>query len=122
MSLVARHLEANGIATVVMGCAKDIVENCGVSRLLFTDFPLGNPCGEPFNVDQQKRIFSMALDLLEAAKAPRSTVQTPFIWPHGDEWKELFMTKDRPFLDEKATENWNRAKEAYRQLKKEGKV
>ena len=27
VSLVARHLEANGIATVVMGCAKDIVEH-----------------------------------------------------------------------------------------------
>src|SRR4051812_32897543 len=27
MSLAARHLEANGIATVIMGCAKDIVEH-----------------------------------------------------------------------------------------------
>jgi len=122
VSLVARHLEANGIATVVMACAKDIVEYCGVARLLFTDFPLGNPCGEPFNVEQQREIFLMALDLLESAKAPRTTVQTPFIWPHGDKWKELFMTKDQPFLDEKATENWMQAKEKYRQLKKEGKV
>ena len=38
-SLVARHLEANGIATVVMGCAKDIVEHAGVPRFLFSDFP-----------------------------------------------------------------------------------
>ena len=26
MSLAARHLEANGLPTVIMGCAKDIVE------------------------------------------------------------------------------------------------
>ena len=29
VSLVARHLEANGIPTIVMGCAKDIVEHVG---------------------------------------------------------------------------------------------
>jgi len=35
VSLVARHLETNGIPTVVLGCAKDIVEHCGVPRFLF---------------------------------------------------------------------------------------
>ena len=34
VSLVARHLEANGISTVVMGCAKDIVEHAAVPRFL----------------------------------------------------------------------------------------
>ena len=47
VSLVARHLEAHGIATVVMGCAKDIVEHAGVPRFLFSDFPLGNSAGKP---------------------------------------------------------------------------
>jgi hypothetical protein len=122
VSLVGRHLEANGIPTVIMGCAKDIIEYCGVPRYLFTDFPLGNPCGEPFNVKQQREIFLMALDLLESARAPRTTVQTPFIWPHGDKWKELFMTKEQPFLDEEEEEKMDRAKERYRQLKKEGKI
>ena len=32
LSLVARHLEANGISTVVMGCAKDIVEHAAVPQ------------------------------------------------------------------------------------------
>jgi hypothetical protein len=122
VSLVGRHLEANGIPTVIMGCAKDIIEYCGVPRYLFTDFPLGNPCGEPFNVKQQREIFLMALDLLESARAPRTTVQTPFIWPHGDKWKELFMTKEQPFLDQEEEEKMDRAKERYRQLKKEGKI
>ncbi len=36
LSLAARHLEAGGIATVVMGCAKDIVEHVGVPRFLFS--------------------------------------------------------------------------------------
>ena len=38
VSLVARHLEANGIPTVVMGCAKDIVEHAAVPRFLFSRF------------------------------------------------------------------------------------
>jgi hypothetical protein len=105
-----------------MGCAKDIVEHCGVARFLFTDFPLGNPCGEPFNVEQQKKIFSMALDLLESAKAARTTVQTPFFWPHGDKWKELFLTPEQPFLDEQALARLNKEKEELRRLRKEGKV
>ena len=104
-----------------MGSAKDIVEYCGVARLLFTDFPLGNPCGEPFNVKQQKEIFLLALDLLESAKAPRTTVQTPFIWPHGDKWKEIFLSKNQP-RDKELEEKMERAKEKYRELRKEGKV
>ena len=35
MSLVARYLERNGIPTIVMGAAKDIVEWCGVPRFLY---------------------------------------------------------------------------------------
>ena len=49
-SLVARHLEANGIPTVLMGCAKDIVEHAAVPRFLFSDFPLGNSAGKPHDV------------------------------------------------------------------------
>lgn len=98
-----------------MACAKDIAEYCGVPRLLFTDFPLGNPCGEPFNAEQQKEVFSMALDLLESARAPRTSVQTPFIWPRGDKWKETFMTKEQPFLDEMGMQRWSKAKEKSRQ-------
>ena len=56
MSLVSRHLEANGIPTVVIGSARDIVEECGVARFLFSDFPLGNPCGKPYDVEMQRAI------------------------------------------------------------------
>lgn len=90
MSLTARHLEANGIPTVVIGSARDIVEQCGVARFLFTDFPLGNPCGKPYDVPMQRAFVGMALDLLESARYPRTTVQTPFQW--GDhEWRATYM-------------------------------
>jgi hypothetical protein len=91
VSLVARHLEFNGIPTVVIGSAKDIVEQCGVPRFVFTDFPLGNPCGKPDNVTMQSAIVGIALDLLEAARHPRTTVQTPFTWDDSGEWRRRYM-------------------------------
>jgi D-proline reductase (dithiol) PrdB len=60
VSLVARHLEANGIPTVIIGSARDVVEHCGVPRFYFTDFPLGNPCGHPWRPDMQREIVRQA--------------------------------------------------------------
>ena len=56
VSLTARHLEAAGMPTVILGSALDVVEHCGVPRFLFTDFPLGNPCGKPFDTAMQEAI------------------------------------------------------------------
>ena len=66
VSLAARYLEQHGIATVVMGCARDIVEHCGVPRFVFSDFPLGNAAGRPFDEDSQRITLWIALDLLVA--------------------------------------------------------
>jgi D-proline reductase (dithiol) PrdB len=93
VSLAARHLEQAGIPTVVVGSARDIVEQCGAPRFLFTDFPLGNPCGAPYDVEMQTTIVGMALDLMEHASFPRTTVQTPFSWP-DDAWRVNFMRFD----------------------------
>ena len=93
MSLVARHLEANGIPTVIMGSARDIVEECGVPRFVFTDFPLGNPCGKPWDAEMQRSILESALILLERAWMPRTTVQTPFQW-ENDVWRDVFLRVD----------------------------
>ena len=76
-----------------MGCARDIVEECGVARFVFTDFPLGNPCGRPGDAEMQRAIVGSALTLLERAGMPRTTVQTPFRW-ENDAWRETFMRVD----------------------------
>ena len=67
LGLAARHLEANRIATVVMGCAKDIVEHCGVPRFVFSDFPLGNAAGKPRDAASQALTLELALRTLESA-------------------------------------------------------
>jgi hypothetical protein len=121
VSLVARHLEANGIATVVVGSARDIVEECGVSRFLFSDFPLGNPFGKPWDVEMQRRIVGFALDLLESATLPRTTVQTPFVWSDDASWKERYARVD-PDQAEKLRELGETRRALQRQGKLDGKT
>jgi D-proline reductase (dithiol) PrdB len=87
VSLAARYLEEHGIPTVVMGCAKDIVEHVGVPRFLFSDFPLGNPTGRPHDSDSQALTLELALRVLETAPGPRTTVQSPQIWSASPDWK-----------------------------------
>ncbi len=91
MSLVARALEEVGIATVVIGSARDIVTYCGVPRFLFTDFPLGNPCGRPYDQKSQNLIISSALSLLETATEPGTVIETPLVWDKSSVWKTNYM-------------------------------
>ena len=121
MSLVARHLEANGIPTVVVGSARDIVEECGVARFLFSDFPLGNPCGRPYDGAMQQAIAGYALDVLESATLPRTTVQTPLAWSEDSAWKDAYAR-----IDEAAVEQLRQAGETRRavqaKLKEAGRL
>ena len=87
VSLIARHLEANGVSTVVMGCALDIVEHCGVPRFLFSDFPLGNGAGRPNDPASQLTTLELALGLLETAAGPRTTLRSPLRWSSTEDWK-----------------------------------
>jgi hypothetical protein len=122
VSLVARHLEEHGIPTVVFGCARDIVEHCGVPRFVFTDFPLGNPTGRPFDPASQGHIVDLGLGLLETAAAPRTTVRSPYEWSADTTWKDRVLTKEQPFLDEAARAKWLAGKAAYKNLKVSGQA
>jgi D-proline reductase (dithiol) PrdB len=87
IGLVARYLEQGGISTVVMGCAKDIVEHVAVPRFLFSDFPLGNSAGKPHDPGSQAFTLELALRVLEAAPAAQTTVQSPLRWNADASWK-----------------------------------
>lgn len=87
VSLAARTLEANGVSTVIMGCARDIVEHVGVPRFLFSDFPLGNAAGRPGDRASQRQTLELALRTLESARGPRTTVDSPLVWNGAPDWK-----------------------------------
>ncbi|HQR84757.1 MAG TPA: hypothetical protein PL192_07605 [Polynucleobacter sp.] len=99
-SLLARYLEGEGISTVIMGAAKDIVEYCGVPRFLFSDFPLGNAAALPNNPQSQDQNFELALRVLEGAPAPRTTVQSPLMWAEDPSWKLDYSNLERLSVEE----------------------
>ena len=78
-----------------MGAAKDIVEYCGVPRLLFSDFPLGNAAALPHDEQSQDSNFELALRLLECAPGARTTVQSPLVWSVDPSWKLDYSNLDR---------------------------
>ena len=100
MSLAARTLEAAGIPTLVMGCGKDIVEHVGVSRFLFSDFPLGNPAGKPHDTASRRTTIDLALRVLESAPGPRTTVQNPIRWSADPSWKLDYSNIDQLSAEE----------------------
>ncbi len=87
VALTARLLEASGIASVVLGCARDIVEHLGVPRFVFSDFPLGNAAGKPHDAQSQRGTLELALRLLESATQARGTIQSPQSWSDSPDWK-----------------------------------
>jgi hypothetical protein len=119
LSLVARYLEAAGILTVLLACAKDIVEHCGVPRAMFSDFPLGNAAGKPNDVASQAATLELAFRTLESAPAARTTVQSPLRWSASHAWKQDYSNVARVSPQEFArlrSEN-DRAKEAAKALR-----
>ena len=124
MSLIARHLEAEGLPTVILGAAKDIVETVGVPRFAFSDVPLGNPAGRPFDVASQQLALECALRLLETAPGPRTTWQTPVRWRDDDDhsWKLDFNNPDQltPAQRDEARRRFEEQKEAARQANPPG--
>ena len=113
MSLIARCLEENGVPTVVMGCAKDIVEQCGVPRFLFSDFPLGNSAGKPNDPGSQEFTLDLALRVLETAVGPRTTVQSPLRWNADGRWKIDFSN-----VEQMSEEELRKRREAFDEVKR----
>ena len=94
MRLTARHLEANGIPTLILGSAIDIVEHCKVPRYVHVDFPLGNPCGKPFDEAMQLDIAEQALQIFAEAKKPGTTVRLPHRWSEDETWRDGYARVD----------------------------
>lgn len=95
MSLIARHLEANGIATVIMGCARDIVESARPPRFFWSNFPLGNSAGKPNDPASQTKTLRDALALIDTATEPGITRVSDQRWSEDDDWQLDFMNIER---------------------------
>ncbi len=119
ISLAARHLEENGVPTVIMGSAKDIIEHAGAPRFLFSDFPLGNSAGKPNDPVSQKITFELALKLLEEAKGPHTTTTSSLTWSDGADWKYDYSNPEKLTLEEiaEARAEFDQAKAIAKELR-----
>ncbi len=117
VALAASALEAAGIPTVIMGCARDIVEQVGVPRLLFSNFPLGNGAGLPHDRASQIETARMAVQMLDSAQAPRTTQQSPIEWSGEANWQKDYSNADMLSRDE-----IKRRRAAFDTVKDEAKV
>jgi D-proline reductase (dithiol) PrdB len=124
VSLAARMLEENDISTVVLGCAKDIVEHVGVPRFLFSDFPLGNGTGRPRDRESQVFTLDLALRVLESAPGPQTTVQSPLVWAADPDWKLDYCNIARLSPDEikQRRADFDKRKDVARKVREEAGV
>ena len=89
MCLVARHFEARGLPTLILGSALDILEAGRPPRAKFLNYPLGFEAGQPFNRENQLAVVEQALTGFDTMTAPG--IETlDFEWEEG--WR---MIEDR---------------------------
>lgn len=81
MPVLARTLEATGLATILVTNMPFWVEKIGVPRTLAVEFPFGHTLGQPHDVAMQRRVILQALEVLETAQAPGTLVHSPEQWP-----------------------------------------
>jgi len=92
--LVARHLEANGIPTLCLGSALDILAAGRPPRAAFLDYPLGHSAGKPRDPADQLDVLRRALGFLESAGEPGAIVSLPNRWNETGDWRaEAARTK-----------------------------
>jgi D-proline reductase (dithiol) PrdB len=87
VSLIARFLEAQGIPTLCLASAFDIIEAGNPPRVVFLDYPLGHAAGKPFDHENQRLVLRDALDAFEAIGEPGSIVRLRYRWSDSDNWK-----------------------------------
>ena len=79
--MLARTLEAAGLATILVTNMPFWAERVGVPRALAVEFPFGHTLGQPHNQAQQMRVIGQALEVLESAQVAGTILHSPESWP-----------------------------------------
>lgn len=82
--VLARTLEANGLATILVTMMPYWAEKVGTPRTLAVQFPFGHTLGQPHNAAGQRRVIEQALQVLVTADSPGTLVHSSETWPEPD--------------------------------------
>ena len=105
VGLIAREVEARGIATVCLSSAYSITAEVNPPRAVYIDYPLGHTAGKPNDSAGQRRIMLKTLQALEASQSPGTFVDLNEQWLADDSWKDRVM---RPAPEDDAqSETWD---------------
>ncbi|HMQ30570.1 MAG TPA: hypothetical protein PKD53_07560 [Chloroflexaceae bacterium] len=80
MGLVARSVEAAGIATVCVVGLREIAEQVRPPRAVHLRWPFGRPLGEPGDRAQQLSVIHYALRALYTAAGPGTILDPGWRW------------------------------------------
>lgn len=83
VAVLARELEARGFATVALTTLPELTTRVGAPRALASRFPFGAPAGDPGHRALHVAMLREALSLIDAARAPRTLVETALRWRRG---------------------------------------
>ena len=81
MPVLARWIEAAGIPTVVVTMMPAVAEERRAPRIVGVEFPFGHAFGMPLDRAMQRRVLSLALDVLAGAAAFGTRVDLDVEWP-----------------------------------------
>ncbi len=81
MGLVARYLEEQGFATVVLTMVPEFQRLVGMPRVAAVEYPFGRPVGGVNDREGQRALLREALSIFERAGNPGETFHLPFTWP-----------------------------------------
>ena len=94
MCLIARYLESQGIPTLCMTSAIDIVRAGQPPRAVFVDYPLGHTTGRRHDTENQLALVTEALEVFDHL-TERGRIETlPHTWPDTD-WKATERSANR---------------------------
>jgi len=91
VGLVARELEARGIATVCLSSAYSVTAAVNPPRAVFVDYPLGRTAGKRGDKQNQRSIMLDALAALAEVEHPGTIRTLPYRWGDDDQWKDSAM-------------------------------
>ena len=98
MSLIARHFESNGLPTLILGSALDILTAGRPPRAMFVNYPLGFESGRFKDKTDQLATVRQALDGFASITKP--TIQPmDFKWQAG--W-DMVNEREKKTLDSRS--------------------
>lgn len=80
MGLLAREIEACGVATVALALVRELAVAVKAPRMLYLHWPFGHALGEPGNRLQQLTILHDAFSMAQAAPRGGLVVDLPYQW------------------------------------------